>query len=205
MISLILAALLLIPIGGAQAYTLPAESVTIAGRVVDDGFRGVSGVLVELTPAPESGGRQTAVTGTDGAYTVKVPKGWTGRVRPRQTACAAYSPESRSYTKVTGDQPSGDYQISYRTVLIAGRVTDSSGKGIPGVTIGGLAAFTGTTYVTVVTGPDGFYHHRVLCGFSHPEIKPAKPGYVFIPVSRSYSGVTADLASQDYQGSLRTP
>jgi hypothetical protein len=192
-------------IGGAAAYDSAAESLVISGRVVDDGSTGVSGVLVELSPAVPGGGRQTAITGTDGTYSIKVQKGWTGRVRPKSTACIIYSPESRSYTNVSTGQSGQDYRTGYRTVVIAGRVTDASGKGIPGVTIGGLTAFTGTTYITVVTGPDGFYRHRVLCGFSHPEIKPAKPNHAFTPVSRNYSGVTADLVNQDYQGSRGSP
>ncbi len=199
------AVLLCFESGRTAAYGSTAESATISGRIVDDGSQGVSGVLVELTPVPAGGGRQKVVTGTDGAYSIKVPKGWAGMVRPKAAVCAVYSPESKSYTNVTADRPSQDYQVSYRTVLISGRVTDSSGKGIPGVTIGGLAAFTGTTYVTVVTGPDGSYRHRVLCGFSHPEVKPAKPNCVFTPVSRSYSGVTADLVNQNYQGSRQPP
>ena len=190
---------------GAAADDSAAESVTISGRVVDDGSQGVSGIFVELVPAPAGGDRQTAMTGNEGAYSIKVPKGWTGRVRPRQNACAVYSPESRPYTKVTADQASQDYHAAYRTVVISGRVTDASGQGIPGVTIGGLSAFTGTTYVAVVTGTDGYYRHRVLCGFSHPEVKPAKPNYAFVPVSRVYSGVTADLANQDYQAIRRPP
>jgi hypothetical protein len=192
-------------IGGAAAYDSAAESVAISGRVVDDGSTGVSGVLVELSPTGSGGGRQSAITGTDGTYSIKVQKGWTGRVRPKATACIIYSPESRSYTNVSADQSNQDYRTGYRTVVISGRVTDSSGNGIPGVTIGGLTAFTGTTYITVVTGPDGSYRHRVLCGFSHPEIKPAKPNHAFTPVSRNYSGVTADLVNQDYQGSRGSP
>jgi hypothetical protein len=203
---LILAPLLmLIAIGGARAYDLLAESVTISGRVVDDGARGVSGVLVELIPAVPSGDRQTVTTGADGTYSAKVQKGWTGRVRPKPTACAVYSPESKSYANLGVDQPNQNYQAGFKTVVISGRVADSAGKGIPGVVIGGLTAFTGTTYVTVVTGPDGSYRQRVLCGFSHPEIKPVKPNHVFRPVSRSYSGVSTDLVNQDYQGSQRAP
>ncbi len=161
-------------------------------------------MILEYVPVLPDGDRQAA-TGADGTYSIKVPRGWTGRVRPKRIACAAFSPESRSYTKVVADRPGQDYHAAYRTVVISGRVTDASGTGMAGVTIGGLAAFTGTTYVTVVTGPDGFYRHRVLCGFSHPEVKPAKPNYAFVPVSRNYSGVTADLINQDYQAVRRPP
>lgn len=190
---------------GAAVDNSAAESVTISGRIVDDGARGVSGVLVEVIPAVPSGDRQTVTTGTDGAYSAKVREGWAGRVRPKPAACTFYSPESKSFANVGADQPNQNFQTGFKTVLISGRVTDSSGKGIPGVVIGGLTSFTGTTYVTVVTGPDGSYRQRVLCGFSHPGIKPEKPSHVFRPVSRSYSGVSTDLVNQDYQGSPRTP
>ena len=186
---------------GAAADDSAASSVTVSGRIIDDSSRGLSGVQVELSPGMPGGGGQTVVTGADGSYSIKVPKGWTGRVRLKAAACTVYTPASRAYANISTDQMNQDYRSGYRTVVISGRVTDSSGEGIPGVTISGLTAFTGTSYVTVTTGPAGFYRHTVMCGFSHPEIKPVKPGHVFSPVSRVYSNVSADLVNQDYRAS----
>jgi len=185
----------------AAAYDSAAESVTISGKILDDGSKGLSGVQMEFSPGLPGGGGQTVVTGSDGTYSVKVRKGWTGRARPKAAVCTVYAPASRSYTSISADQSNQDYQSGYRMVVISGRVTDSLGKGIPGVTMSGLTAFTGTSYVTVTTGPDGSYRHTVMCGFSLPAVKPVKPNHVFSPVSRNYTTVTADMVNQDYQGS----
>ncbi len=174
------------------------ELVSVSGKITDDRARGLPGVQLELSPEVPEG--RTVVTGADGTYAIKVRKGWTGRVTPKATGCTIYTPASRAYTNVSADQSNQDYQSGYRTVVISGRVTDSSGKGIPGVTIRGLTVFTGTSYVTVTTGPDGCYRHVVMCGFSHPEVKPVKPGHDFSPVSRGYVHVTADMSNQDYRG-----
>lgn len=71
---------------------------------------------------------------------------------------------------------------------IGGRVTNGSGKGIPGVTM----TLNGGSAASVLTDQDGYYQIAELILGGNYTITPAKSGYSFEPPSRSYTNLTAD-------------
>jgi hypothetical protein len=83
-------------------------------------------------------------------------------------------------------------------ITISGRVTISTGTGIPGlsgVTITFSSPNGGTK--TVITSAEGYYSHTVDLGWTGTGT-PAKTGYSFNPVSIPYNNVTSDRSNQDY-------
>jgi hypothetical protein len=57
---------------------------------------------------------------------------------------------------------------------------------------------------TAVTNSNGFYSRGVSYGWSGT-VTPAKTGYVFDPVNRSYSDITSDRTGQGYTATAVTP
>ncbi len=78
------------------------------------------------------------------------------------------------------------------TPVISGRLCRSDGMGVRGVAVS--ASHGGQTDVT---DADGFYEVRVPYGWSGL-VRPQNVNYAFVPGKRSYSGVTYDLADQDF-------
>ena len=123
----------------------------------------------------------------------------TGRVYGTPTAPGTFSFEA----KVTD----AELKISTKKVWIiifpaiggytvTGRVVTSAGTGIKGVELTGLPGMSGTGD-PVITDDVGYYTGFVSSGWSGT-VTPAKPGYTFVPTSRSYSNVTSDQAVQNY-------
>lgn len=73
----------------------------ISGYVRHEAENPKSGIILHGFPAE-------VTTGTQGEYTVEVPLGWSGEVRPISDALT-FTPESRSYTTVTQDYTNENY------------------------------------------------------------------------------------------------
>ncbi len=80
------------------------------------------------------------------------------------------------------------------TYNITGDIT-YEGNGLEGVTL----TFEGAG--TYVTGTGGFYTYAVLHGWSGT-VTPAKSGYAFDPVNRTYTNVTTYLYDQDFTATV---
>ena len=76
------------------------------------------------------------------------------------------------------------------TVNISGYVKTAAGAGVQGVTMGGL---TGSPQ----TNSSGYYSADVSIGWTGT-VTPAKTGYAFTPVNRSYSAQASSVTNQDF-------
>lgn len=73
-------------------------------------------------------------TDEDGKYSLEVPKGFSGVIRPKK-GTTVFIPEVRDYgaQPITTDRDQQDYDAEFRR--ITGRVSDESGHGVGGVLI----------------------------------------------------------------------
>ncbi|MFC2167326.1 FG-GAP-like repeat-containing protein, partial [Acidobacteriota bacterium] len=81
---------------------------------------------------------------------------------------------------------------------ITGRVVTSTGAGIEGVELDGLPGMSGTGD-PVITDDVGYYTGYVDSGWDGT-VTPTKPGYTFVPSSRTYTDVTSNQTVQNYTG-----
>ena len=167
-----------------QDYTGTPAPYTISGNVRTSGGAGISGVTMSGLPGNPS-------TDANGFYSATVPSGWSGTVTPA-AAGYTFSPASRSYSNVAGNQPGQDYAGTPVTYTISGNVRISGGAGISGVTLSGLPG-------NPSTDANGYYSATVTSGWSGTAT-PGAAGYTFSPPSRSYSNLPGNQTGQDYTG-----
>jgi hypothetical protein len=165
-----------------QGYTGTLQTFAISGHVVDGSGNALSGVTISGLP----GNPQTNASGD---YSATVSYGFSGTATPSK-AGYTFAPASRTYSNVTANQASQGYTATLQTFTISGRIVDGSGAAVSGVTLGGLPG-------NPVTNASGDYIATVNYGFSGT-VTPSKAGCTFNPVSRTYSNVTANQASQGY-------
>lgn len=80
--------------------------------------------------------------------------------------------------------------------VVSGRITSADGSPLEGVRMGGLPTVKWTD-------DNGEYSVYVGEGWSGT-VRPSKAGYSFSPATRTYSGIEAGVAGQDYAGTAKT-
>lgn len=124
------------------------------------------------------------ITDTNGYYTAIVPYGWSGKVAPEQTGYT-FSPPGKSYTKVTSDYESQDYNPTIIELTISGSA------GTSGVTMEGLPG-------NVVSDATGRYSAKVEFGWAGT-VTPTKEGFSIDPPSQIFNPVTSDRLNQNFK------
>jgi hypothetical protein len=165
-------------------YQSGASLYMISGRVVDGSGNPISGVTIS-----DNAGH-TTTTDSNGNYTLSGLAAGTYTVAPSKTGYT-FSPSSRTVS-VPPDATGVNFTGSLLAYSISGRVTDSSGNPIPGVTISDNAGHTTTT------GSDGRYTLSGLTAGTYT-ITPSKSGYAFSPASRQVT-VPPDAMGVDFVG-----
>ncbi len=160
----------------ARSQDVARKTLTISGRA------GLHGVTMQGLP-------DNPVSDENGVYSAKVPYGWSGVAVPMKLGYQ-FNPPRREYTSLTADLTSEDYRASRLTFIISGNV------GLPGVVMKGLPG-------EFISDENGAYSATVEYGWSGT-VKPEKRGFVFSPVSKSYTRVTQDHKSEDYNPSVIT-
>lgn len=163
-----------------QDFTAVCSSCTIRGRVADSAGNGVAGAIV-------SDGARSVTTDAQGYYLLTdVPPG-TYTLTPSYDGYI-FVPSARSIT-VSRHLSGLDFTASppYR---ISGRVTDSTGKGVAGVTIS-----DGTR--SVVTDGDGVFTLRDVPAGTYT-LTPSHSQYAFTPSSRTIV-VSGDVSGQTFR------
>jgi inhibitor of cysteine peptidase len=169
-----------------QDFTATLVTYVIRGRVTDGAGNGVAGVTI-------SDGTRSATTDAQGFYALSgVPAG-AYTLTPSRDGYA-FAPASRTVT-VTGDLSGQDFTATLVTYAIRGRVTDSAGNGVAGVTVS-----DGTRSAT--TDAQGFYALSGVPAGAYT-LTPSRDGYAFAPASRTVT-VTGDLSGQDFTATLVT-
>jgi hypothetical protein len=127
----------------------------------------------------------------DAGYSFGTTNDQRGFVRP-------YDIPNKPNVKDGSDIGAFEYASSLSYYNISGKIT-CNGSGFPGVTL--MFSNNGGT---TTTGTSGKYSHNVPYGWSGTAA-PEKPGYTFIPSSKTYNFVTIDQANQDYAAELIIP
>jgi|GEM_PF-576857 len=147
------------------------KTFTISGTI------GLAGVT--LTGFPPGNVR----TDENGVYSVVVPEGWSGVVKPAKEG-HEFRPQQRTYDRIVGDSTSQDYTGSVVMFTISGSV------GLPGVAMKGLPQ-------EVYTDENGRYAAKVLYGWAGA-VTPVKVGYQFTPPFRQYPPLRKDWVGENY-------
>jgi beta-lactamase superfamily II metal-dependent hydrolase len=170
------------PLGGAGAGNgsfTSGQVYSVTHQALISGNAGVAGATLTYT-----GGSTTA--DVSGNYSFTVSTGWSGTVTPSKPNYS-FSPASRTYTNVMANQTAQNYAATQLTFAISGNT------GAGGVTL----SYVNGTPRTVISQPDGTYTFQVPRGWSGT-VTPAKSGYIFAPVHRTYNNVLAAQNAQDY-------
>ena len=171
-------------VSGGRLYLGTPVTVAITGNA------GIAGAVLGYS----DGIVREAAADENGNYSIKVPYNWSGTVTPSKDGYT-FSPASRSYSNITSNQANQNYTISTAEYAI------SRNAGIAGAV---LAYTYGTSQQTVTADGSGNYSISVIYNWSG-KVTPSKPGYTFIPASRSYTNVTGYVLNQNYTLNLNPP
>ena len=163
---------------------------TITGKVVDSSGAGISGVSVNLTgeTAEKAAGENvnlSVTTNNDGRYTFQDVKNGIYVVTASKSGLGI-EPSNRTVQMNGSNVTVSDFTGSADTngdggdgnvYTVSGRIVDSSGNPISGVTV---VMAGGSNQFTVVTDPGGNYHFNSVPDGSYG-IVPAKTNYSFSP------------------------
>jgi len=155
---------------------------TVSGQVTDGSGNGVSNVTI-------TGGGQSITTSSNGSYTISGLTSGSYTIRASKTNCT-FSPSSHSVS-VPPDRSGRNFTASCTTptYTVSGRVTNSDGNAVSGVTISAGGK-------TATTNSNGSYTISGLAAGNY-NISASKDGYTFEPASRSVS-VPPDTTGQDF-------
>lgn len=156
---------------------------TLQGRLVDAQGSAISNATLALSGS-ESGVTQTDAEGNysftvlaEGDYTITPSKPY-----------YIFSPQQQGFNNLGGNQ-TVNFGGALRNYTISGRVTDGSGHGITGITVG----LSGTQTVTVRTGSDGSYSFNAAATGNYivtPSIEQNQ--YSFAPLAASLNNLTSE-------------
>ncbi|MGE5341216.1 MAG: hypothetical protein ACM3SY_07010, partial [Candidatus Omnitrophota bacterium] len=107
--------------------------IVISGRVTCDGI-GLADVKMEGVPAD-------TYTDENGYYSVIVPYGWSGTVKPSKEYCT-FTPVSRTYTNVMSPKPNENYTAIQKTFTL-----QVINEGVLGYPLKGNYTYKGGTVV----------------------------------------------------------
>jgi len=179
----------------AQDYAAAAVPTTYAlsGTVT------LGGAALGNVALAANNGVSCTNSNASGQYSCTVPAGWGGTVTPALSGYT-FTPASRSYSSVAANQGAQNYAasvVAVTTYALSGTVT-LNGAALTNVA---LAATNGVSCTN--SNASGQYSCTAPAGWSGT-VTPALLGYVFTPISRSYVGVVANQAVQDYSGAAVT-
>lgn len=173
--------------------------VAISGSILDNAKNPISAIAISATGmAPGNPTAEfLAFTDAAGVFTLVVPAGFTGLIRPARSGYQ-FSPLSRAYTSLTTNSAGQNFEATElrTTVVIRGVVKDKSDAGIAGVSV---LLSNGNTYLT---GSDGEYQFNVPLGFSGT-VSVHHNDYTFVPFQRNYSKLTEDLTGENIFGTAK--
>lgn len=170
------------------SVTTPHIDKIISGRVSEETGEGVEGVILFFSP------NEFEKTKADGTYRHTVKHGWSGTVEPTKTGYY-FEPEKRSFTNVTSHQTGINFTAIKIPLTISGKVSDTFGDGVDGVTLT-FTSYNGEKQ-TETTGPDGIYTHPVNYGWSGT-VTPSKYDLLFDPQENNHFEVKASVKDEDY-------
>jgi len=155
---------------------------------VISGTAGIDNVVINGLPGKP-------VTDSYGGYSATVQFGWSGTVTPTKEGYT-FDPPNREYIKVVSPQSDENYTSALLRLTISGTISSEGGP------VEGVIVSAGLGEGTAMTDIDGQYHLSVDYGW-RGVVAPAKEGYTFKPLNRTYTRVTRDLDVQGYTANIR--
>jgi len=163
----------------------------ISGKVTDLD-KGVVGVTLTFKDKKKT---ETKITKEDGSYSHPVKYEWTGTVTPSRKDYT-FKPE------VLVEEITGKVELNFETTppKISGKVTDSGGDGIEGVTL----TFSNMKKEPKITieNEKGEYSKNVPTNWSG-NVKPSKDGYIFYPAKRRYVNIKIEDKDKEDQAKVK--
>lgn len=176
-------------------FNAAAAQVSISGRVVDPNGSPVASVTVS---ADNGGG--SAVTDTQGDYSLSVSRGWSGNLTPSHAAYN-FAPAAISLSSVTTPVSGQGFTATPLPggLAISGRVSALDGSPLTSVSVvlTGTGASSGVDF-TAVTASDGSYAQAVPGGWSGTVSSDAN--HRFEPASAAVSNLGAPSGGNDFTG-----
>ena len=174
----------------AQNY-VASPLITISGRALLGGTG-----LADTTITFMTGATVTHVVNTDatGAYSVSVPAPYTGTATAFK---AGYylTPVGITFAARTTNQANQNF-TAVVGVAVSGLITTNA---VPAVPLPGVTVTFSNGVGTAVTDASGLYTRYVPTRYSG-SVTPALAGWMFTPISRNLTNVTAAPASQNFTG-----
>lgn len=162
-----------------QLYHVPI-AYGVSGRVVDDNGAGIGNVKLQF-----SNGADPAYTNGNGY--------WSKHFLLPKKATVTPTKDGYTFVPATREVTSGKSSVNFTgtpvqqpSYAVSGRVADSGGVGVGGVTI----AFSGG-YGSVTTASDGTWSKSGLKGTV--TVTPAKDGWTFSPPNRQVSAASGNV------------
>ncbi len=174
-------------------FVATRNRITISGRVVNINNTGALGIVLSLSGFQTA----TAITNANGDYSfANLPAGADYSVTPA-LLYHSFTPVSQTYTNISTDQQNS-FSVALNKHKISGRVTNSTGAPVTGVTValsGSLGPIT-----SIINAIDGSYSFDSLAAGNVYAVSVSKPDFVFNPASRTVgplnSNQTADFTTQ---------
>jgi hypothetical protein len=160
---------------------------SISGKITDSGGTPLSGVSMSLTGSQTS----TATSDANGNYSfANLPAGGDYMVVPALTHFQ-FTPVSRNFTDLSSDQQTS-FQGTLNKHSISGKLTDSSGTPMSGVSI----SLSGSVVSTATTDATGNYSFANLPAGGSYSVVPVSSEFFYTPVNLSFSDLSSNqLAS----------
>ena len=166
---------------------------TISGRIVGSNGAGLAGVTVTLSGSQSA----TTTTNANGNYSFSVLQGGSYTVTPFEINYV-FSPPSRTFNNLSGDQTTADFTGTLVSFTISGRITDGNGNGIGDVTI----TLSGAGTQTTTTNVNGNYSFANVAAQGNYTVAPSKANYTFNPPSQSFSNLNSNQTA-DFTATLQ--
>lgn len=175
----------------APATTAPTYS--LSGLVATADGTPVRGVAVALAGASTS----SMVTGANGTYSFGGLANGSYTVTPT-LAGYAFTPTTKNAT-IGDDTPNVDFIGIPPTFSVSGRILNSTGTALPGVTV----AMSGAGSATAISDASGNYTFAGLPSGSYI-FTPAMAGYLFTPLDQTIAVDNANVSQIDFTGATPT-
>ncbi|HEX5733937.1 MAG TPA: carboxypeptidase regulatory-like domain-containing protein [Blastocatellia bacterium] len=175
-------------------FTGTRLTYSISGRVTDSASAGQAGVTVTLA------GGSSATTQTDAAGNYSfaaVPSGHNYTVTAAKTHYSI-TPTSRSFDDLSGNQ-TADFTATLLRHDVAGRILDSGGNSMAGVSV----TLSGSQSGTAITDANGNYSFASLPAGGNYNVAPTAQFYLFSPASLSFNDLSGNQAA-NFTGTRRT-
>lgn len=172
----------------SKVVSVTTRGITISGSVTTSEGQGIPGV--EMKISDKSG---TITTDADGNYILGITPGWTGTVTPSKKGYDL-DPSKKEYRNVNSNNTNEDYKAEANT-KISGRITDSDGNGVEGVT---LTFSNMDEPAATETNSTGDYSHTVPYDWTGT-VTPKKTGFKFdLPVLKCKNVISSETG-KDYK------